>query len=142
MNNTGRWSIAALATPTYYGKISSSNDNLSKQIMASEQPVVSYTGGVALAYKVSKRLSIQSGLFYSSIGQELDGINSFSGFQKYDNTKGDHNFEILTTNGTVYTNNADVFLSATNNSERIITSYTTGMSLTLRKPALNISTAQ
>jgi hypothetical protein len=124
INSTGRWSISALATPTYYGKISSSNDNLSKQIMESEQPVVSYTGGVALAYKISKRLSIQSGLFYSSIGQELDGINSFSGFQKYDNTKGDHNFEILTTNGTIYTNNADVFISATNNTERIITSYT------------------
>jgi hypothetical protein len=124
LNSAGRWSITALATPTYYGKISTSNDNLSKEIMASEQPVVSYTGGVALAYKISKRLSIQSGLFYSSIGQELDGINSFSGFQKYDNTKGDHNFEILTTNGTIYTNNADVFLSATNNSDRIITSYT------------------
>jgi hypothetical protein len=124
INSTGRWSITALATPTYYGKISTANDNLSKEIMESEQPVVSYTGGVALAYKISKRLSIQSGLFYSSIGQELDGINSFSGFQKYDNTKGDHNFEILTTNGTIYTNNADVFISATNNPDRIKTSYT------------------
>ena len=119
----GRWSIAALATPTYYGKINSSSDELSKQIMASEQPVMSYTGGLALSYKVNKRLSIQSGLFYSSIGQEVDGINSFAGFQKYDYTKGDHNFEVLTTNGTVYTNNADVFLFADGNSDRLITNY-------------------
>jgi len=123
VNKTSHWSIAALATPTYYGKINSGSDALSKQIMASEQAVVSYTGGVALSYKVNKRLSIQSGLFYSSVGQELDGINSFAGFQKYDNTKGDHNFEVLTTNGTVFTNNADVFLFADGNNDRIITNY-------------------
>ena len=91
--------------------------------MASEQPVVSYSGGVAFSYNVNKRFSIQSGIFYSSVGQDLEGINSFAGFQKYDNTKGDHNFEVLTTNGTVYTNNADVFLFADGNSERIITNY-------------------
>ena len=118
-----RWSIAALATPTYYGKINGSSNELSQQIMASEQAVVSYTGGVALSYNVNKRFSIQSGLFYSSVGQDLEGINSFAGFQKYDNTKGDHNFEVLTTNGTVYTNNADVFLFAEGNSNRILTNY-------------------
>ena len=122
-DQSGRWSIAALATPTYYGKINSGSDELSKQIMASEQSVISYTGGVALSYNVNKRFSVQSGLFYSSVGQEIDGINSFAGFQKYDNTKGDHNFEVLTTNGTVYTNNADVFLFADGNSDRIITNY-------------------
>ncbi|MBK7712247.1 MAG: outer membrane beta-barrel protein [Bacteroidales bacterium] len=122
-DNNHRWSITALATPTYYGKINSASDALSQQIKASEQAVVSYTGGVALSYKVNKRFSIQSGLFYSSVGQDLEGINSFSGFQKYDNTKGDHNFEVLTTNGTVYTNNADVFLFADGNSDRIVTNY-------------------
>ena len=122
-NKTSRWSIAALATPTYYGKINTGSDELSKQIMASEQSVVSYTGGVALSYNVNKRFSIQSGLFYSSVGQELDGINSFAGFQKYDYTKGDHNFEVLTSNGTVYTNNADVFLFVNGSSDRLITNY-------------------
>jgi hypothetical protein len=120
---SGRWSIAALATPTYYGKINSGSDELSKQIMASEQSVISYSGGVALAYNVNKRFSIQTGLFYSSVGQEIDGINSYAGFQKYDNTKGDHNFEVLTTNGTVFTNNADVFLFADGSSDRIITNF-------------------
>jgi hypothetical protein len=123
VNKTSHWSISALATPTYYGKINSGSDELSKQIKSSEQAVVSYSGGVALAYKVNKRFSIQSGLFYSSVGQEVDGVNSFAGFQKYDNTKGGHNFEVLTTNGTIYTNNADVFLSVNGNSNRLITNY-------------------
>jgi hypothetical protein len=123
VNRTNRWSIAALASPTYYGKINTGSDELSQQIMASEKSVISYTGGVALSYNVNKRITIQSGLFYSSVGQELDGINSFSGFQKYDYTKGGHNFEVLTTNGTIYTNNADVFLFAQGNRDRLITNY-------------------
>jgi hypothetical protein len=121
--NSPKWSVSALATPTYYGKINPGSDELSRQLNSSEQAVVSYTGGVTLSYNVNKRLSIQSGLFYSSLGQELEGINSFSGFQKYDNTKGDHNFEILTTNGTIFTNNADVFLIADHNDSRIITNF-------------------
>jgi hypothetical protein len=119
-----RWSIAAMASPTYYSRFNSGNSEISKQLMASEQSLMSYSGGVAFSYKLNKRFSVQSGLFYSSLGQEVDGINSFSGFKKYDNTKGDHNFEVLTTNGTVYTNNADVFLIADGPGERILTNYT------------------
>jgi hypothetical protein len=120
---SARWSISALATPTYYGTFNSSSDQLSKQISASEQAIVSYTGGVALAYKLNKRLSIQSGLFYSSMGQEMNGINSFAGFQKYVNTKGGPNFAVLTTTGTIYTTNPDVFLIAEGNAGKIITNY-------------------
>ena len=117
-----RWSIAAMASPTYYSSFGSGSDELSKQLAAAEQPIVSYSGGVAFSYKISKRVTIQSGLYYSSLGQKVDGINSFSGFRPYDNTKGDHNFEVPTTTGTVYTSNPDVFLSsdATN---RIVTAY-------------------
>jgi hypothetical protein len=120
---SARWSISALATPTYYGTINSGSDALSKQIMSSEQAVVSYSGGVAVAYKLNKRLSIQSGIFYSSMGQEVNGVNSFAGFQKYVSSKGGPNFAVLTTNGTIYTTNPDVFLSAGSNSNRIITNY-------------------
>jgi hypothetical protein len=118
-----RWSIAAMASPTYYSSFNSGSDALSKQLSAADQPLMSYSGGVAFSYKISKRFSIQSGLYYSSLGQKIDGINSFSGFQQYANTKGDHNFEVLTTNGTVYTNNPDVFLS-TDGTNRIVTAYT------------------
>jgi hypothetical protein len=118
-----RWSIAAMASPTYYSSFNSGSDALSKQLVASEQPLVSYSGGVAFSYKISKRFSIQSGLYYSSLGQKVDGINSFSGFQKYDYTKGGTNFEVLTTNGTVYANNPDVFLSS-DGTNRVLTAYT------------------
>jgi hypothetical protein len=118
-----RWSIAAMASPTYYSRINSGGDELSSQLMSTEQPLFSYSGGVSFSYKISKRFSIQSGLYYSSLGQKVDGISSFSGFGQYNTSKGDHSFEVLTANGTVFTSNPDVFLSS-NNADRIVTAYT------------------
>jgi hypothetical protein len=119
-----RWSIAAMASPTYLSSFNSGSDDLSKELTSSEQSLISYSGGVAFSYKISKRFSIQSGLYYSSLGQKVDGINSFSGFLPYGTlTKGDHNFEVFTTSGTVFTSNPDVFLSA-NGADRIVTAYT------------------
>jgi hypothetical protein len=119
-----RWSVAALASPTYYSHFNSGGNEVTKQLMSSEQPMISYSGGVAVSYKVSKRVSVQSGLYYASLGQVVDGISTYTGFQKFDYAKGDHNFEVLTTNGTVYTRNSDVFLAATGPVARINTIYT------------------
>jgi hypothetical protein len=122
--NNDRWSIAALASPTYYSRFNSGSDELTRQLSGSEQPLISYSGGVAFSYKINKRLSVQSGVFYSAIGQEVDGINTFSGFLPYDNTKGDHIFEVQTTNGTVFTSNRDIFLMDNGTGNRIMTNYT------------------
>lgn len=124
INSTERWSIGALASPTYYSRVSSSANDMSRQLDASEQSMMSYSGGVAVSYRLNKRFSIQTGLYYSSMGQELSQINSFSGFQKYDNTKGANNFEVLTSSGRVLTRNADVFLNSTGPAERIQTVFT------------------
>ena len=119
-----RWSITAMASPTYFSSFTSGGDAFAKQMTESEQPLVSYSGGLALSYKISKRFTIQSGLYYSSLGQKLDGIISYDGFQSYSNTKGSHNFEVLTSAGTVYTSNPNVFLSSNGADSRILTAYT------------------
>ena len=121
--SSNRWSIAAMASPTYYSRFNSGSDELSKQLMASEQAQISYSGGVAFSYKISKRFSVQSGLYYASLGQKVDGINSFGGFKQYNNTKGDHYFEVLTTAGTIHSDNPDVFLNA-EGTDRISTAFT------------------
>jgi hypothetical protein len=105
-----RWSIAALISPTYLSNFQTGNNEAVRQLGTIEQPVVSYAGGVALSYKVNRRFSVQSGLYYSSYGNELTGITSFGGFQNYDQAKGNRNFEVQTTNGLVYTDNSDVYL--------------------------------
>lgn len=118
-----RWSVAAMASPTYYSSFNAAADNGASRLSSTEQAIVSYTGGVALSYKISRRFSVQSGLYYSSLGQEVEGINSFAGFQSFVYSKGDHNFEVLTSNGTIFINNKDVFLTTGGNDQRVITSY-------------------
>jgi hypothetical protein len=118
-----KWSITAMASPTVYLQPELSSSDLSDQISSGEQTRLSYTGGVGFAYKISKKISIQSGLYYASVGNEVDGISSFAGFREYDYTKGDHNFEVLTSNGRIYTDNADVFLRDYSG-DRVQTMYT------------------
>jgi len=120
---TNKWAVMAMASPTYYLSPESAGNEVSSQISSSEQSRISYSGGVGFAYKISKKISIQSGLYYSSIGNEVDGINSFAGFRQYDYTKGDHNFEVLTSSGRIYTDNADVFLRDYSG-DRVQTMYT------------------
>jgi hypothetical protein len=118
-----RWSVTAMASPTYYLRPELSSNEIANQINSSEQSKISYSGGVSFGYKISKKLSIQSGLYYSSIGNEVSGIYSFAGFKPYDYTKGDHNFEVLTSSGRIYTENTDVFL-LDNWGDRVLTRYT------------------
>lgn len=105
-----RWSIAALVSPTYLSNFQTGNNEAMRQLGTVEQPVVSYAGGLALSYKVNRRFSVQSGLYYSSYGNELSGITTFGGYGSYDQAKGNRNFEVKTTNGPVYTDNSDVYL--------------------------------
>jgi hypothetical protein len=118
-----RWTIAALASPTYYAKFRSGNDALANELMSEEQTIISYSGGLALSYNINKRFSVQSGLYYSSFGNELSGISSYGGFQKYGYSKGGRTFEVLTANGTVYTSNTDIFLIDNISDNRIISRY-------------------
>lgn len=122
-NGSERWTIAALASPTYYANFNNGKDGLTHELMSEEQPLISYAGGLALSYKISKRFSVQSGLYYSSFGNELSGISSYGGFQKSGYSKGDRNFEVLTANGTVYTSNSDIFLIDNISDNRITTNY-------------------
>lgn len=119
-----KWSIAALVSPTYHTNFYPGNDEATSRLGADEQPLFSYSGGVAFSYKINKRVSVQSGLYYSSFGQELSGITSFGGFQPYDYTKSNRNFEVQTTSGLVYTNNADIFLLDSRSDTRLTTRYT------------------
>jgi hypothetical protein len=124
-NGNEKWSIAAMASPTYYSRFNAGNDAVSKQLMSTEQALISYTGGVAFSYKVNKRFSIQAGLSYSSLAQSIDGVNSYTGFQKYNDSKGSSAFRVLTSNGTIYTRNSDVFITAGSGMpQRVVTSYT------------------
>lgn len=118
-----RWSISALVSPTYQSRFSSGDNEAVSQVINTEQAEMSYTGGIALAYKVNRRFSIQSGIYYSTIGKELTGIVAYSGFEDHFYTKGSPNFTVLTSSGNILTSNNDIFLTDGLTADRIQTSY-------------------
>ncbi|HLN19957.1 MAG TPA: outer membrane beta-barrel protein [Bacteroidales bacterium] len=121
---TRRWSVEAMASPTYYSMMGAGGNNFSRQLLASEKPISSYTGGLTVSYRINRRFTIQTGLFYASQGQKLAGVYSYAGFQAYSESKGTPNFELRTASGPVQTGNADVFISVRGDPERITTQYT------------------
>ena len=118
-----RWSLIAGGSPNYYIRQSLTNTESTDQIYPGEQSRISYSGGVGFSYKINRKLSIQSGIYYASVGNEVDGISSFAGFREFDRTKGDRNFEVLTSGGKIYTENSDVFLRDISG-DRVLTRYT------------------
>ncbi|HLP74680.1 MAG TPA: outer membrane beta-barrel protein [Bacteroidales bacterium] len=120
-----RWSISALASPTYYSKTGSGTNSIVKNMIATERSVSSVSGGLSVSYNLSRRVSIQTGVYYASHGQQVGGINSYTGFQKYSSAKGASAFTVLTSDGPVFSGNADVFMSGSD--ARVQTMYTSNV---------------
>ena len=116
-----RWSIGALVIPTYYSSFSFSRDDAARDLIKAEEAAVSYSGGFSFAYKVGKRLSLQSGLYYSSIGQKVTGVDTYSGFSRYYNAKGAGMFSVVTSSGTITSGNRDIYLADNNTGSRVLT---------------------
>ena len=122
-NRVNRWTISAMASPDYYSSVNNGNNAAATELAGSEKPVVSYSGGMGVSYKVNRRMSVQSGIIYSSIGQKVTGISSYSGFSDYYDAKGISQFSVQTSNGVIISNNNNIFLRD-EISGRVLTKYT------------------
>ncbi len=76
-----RWMLGSEIAPLYsYRKIES--DYLGKSAIQdmnnSEQGVIAYAGGLRVGYSAGRRLSVQSGLYYSRYGQEKNNGEAVS----------------------------------------------------------------
>jgi len=75
------WIMGGQMAPLYsYRNLSSdyTGDQDLSALNSSEKGVMAYAGGVALAYKPSKRLSVESGIYYSKYGQEKTDIKALA----------------------------------------------------------------
>jgi len=75
------WILGGEMAPLYsYRTISS--DYLKSSIMnsmnKSESGLIAYAGGIRVAYAAGKRLSVQSGIYYSRYGQEKGSVESYT----------------------------------------------------------------
>jgi len=71
-----RWEITGQFAPMYsYRAISSVPNGVRKSDFDdAESPLLAYSGGIALSYSVINRLSVQTGVFYSQMGQSINSV--------------------------------------------------------------------
>jgi hypothetical protein len=119
-----RWSVGAMVTPAYYSSIDLSSDNASGDMIKSEDPAFSYAGGLTFAYKLNKRFSVQTGINYSSIGRHIEGIDSYTGYGKFFDSKGESQFGVVTSSGTIKSINGDIYLADNNTGAKVMSVFT------------------
>ncbi|HYW93993.1 MAG TPA: outer membrane beta-barrel protein [Bacteroidales bacterium] len=83
-----RLSLSASFSPVYsYRTLSVDNTSVRDYYNNSENPAVSYSGGVTLGFKASSRLRFQTGLVYARLGIEVGSVEAVSGIspERFDN---------------------------------------------------------
>lgn len=73
-----RWSVGGEFSPTYSYRLITNNNLTSEYYNSVEKPITSYSGGVNVQYKAKKRLTVETGVYYASIGQALDNMSVYS----------------------------------------------------------------
>ena len=75
------WILGGEVAPLYsYRTIASDylNSSIMNSMNKSENGLLAYAGGIRIAYGAGKRLSVQSGLYYSRYGQEKSGLEAYT----------------------------------------------------------------
>lgn len=106
----GRWMVGARISPTYLSTNLKADNNILSGQQGEESAILSYTGGLSVVYSVGSRLSLQTGIYYSSLGRQVSDIQSYSGYASYADSKGGKIFGVATTTGTIASTNRDIYL--------------------------------
>lgn len=77
----GRWSIGGQFSPLYsYRHLTSNKGNaeLKDHYNEIEKGMLAYSGGINLQYKASSKITLYSGVYYSRMGQSIDGVSKYT----------------------------------------------------------------
>ena len=107
----GKWKVGAQLSPTYLSSNLSAANKSFSELNSDESAMLSYSGGVTVSYSLGSRFSLQAGVYYSSLGREISGISSYSGFQDIAGSKSGRVFGVETKTGTINTTNRDIYLT-------------------------------
>lgn len=109
-----RFMIGASVLPAYSFSAASRDANLAV-LVNGEKARPSYTTGLTVGYKISDRLTINSGIGLSSTGQTVTGIKVFMGLSDYYSVKSDYLYSVETSAGPVRAGNTDLYLTDSRN---------------------------
>jgi hypothetical protein len=85
------------------------------ELIGNEKTRPSYTTGLTFGYKLSQRLTIQSGIGLESVGQTITGVDVFTGLSYFYSAKSNYLYSVETASGTILAGNTDLYLADTKN---------------------------
>lgn len=109
-----RFMVGASMSPSV-GFASPGNDAHISELMSGEKIRPAYTTGLAFGYRISQRITIQSGIGLSSMGQVVNGIDVFAGLSDFYAVKSDYLYKVETSSGVIMTGNPDLYLADSKN---------------------------
>ncbi|HAN18527.1 MAG: hypothetical protein A2X13_14155 [Bacteroidetes bacterium GWC2_33_15] len=116
-----KWVVGGEFAPSYsYRYLSGAENDLEKTYFNSvETPVSSYSGGLNVQVVLHKRLSVQTGVYYATMGQSINHLNVYSN-KAFDQVEAKYQKDLLNTFtlsnsiGTVEFNSRYIFVDETN----------------------------
>ena len=114
-NTSQRFLIGASMSPAM-GFSSPGQENIRiTELKDNERGRSSYTTGLTFGYKISDRLTIQSGIGLASIGQTISDIDVFAGLSDFYSVKSNYLYTVETASGMILAGNTDLYLADHNN---------------------------
>jgi hypothetical protein len=106
-----KWAMGAGFSPAMIIKQNSTGSPELDNMIENEKMMVSYTGGFSIAYSFNRRITINTGISYSSIAQRVTGLNTYSGFSPLIASKGNSDIVVATSAGKIVSSNPDIYVS-------------------------------
>ena len=113
-----RFLVGATMSPSMSFSRSGQNPRLS-ELINSEKSRPAYSTGVSVGYKISDRLTIQSGIGLASIGQTINDVNVYAGLSDFYAVKSSYLYSVETASGIILAGNTDLYL--TDSKDRVST---------------------
>jgi hypothetical protein len=107
-----RFILGASLSPAM-GFSQSGQDVRLAELINSEKSRPAYSTGVSVGYRISDRLTIQSGIGLSSIGQTISDVNVYAGLSDYYAVKGNYLYSVETASGRILAGNTDLYFTDT-----------------------------
>ena len=105
-----RFLVGASMSPTM-GFSSGAEDLRLSDLMNGEKSRPTLATGLTFGYKISDRLTIQSGIGLSSIGQTITGVDVFAGLSDFYAVKSSYLYSVETSSGLILAGNTDLYLA-------------------------------
>jgi len=105
-----RFLVGASMSPSMSFSRSGQSPRLS-ELINSEKSRPAYSTGVSVGYRISDRLTIQSGIGLASIGQTINDVNVYAGLSDFYAVKSSYLYSVETASGIILAGNTDLYLT-------------------------------